>query len=157
MQTYFEAANRVRSNAVEPRRSKMSDVPRLYRVVVQVSDLDKAASFYGQLLDTEGRRIPGQRHYFDCGPVILAVLDPTPPGERKKARPNPDHIYFSVADLEKVHARARKLGCLAKGQVHGEGAGKIVARPWGERSFYAEDPFGNPLCFVDEGTIFTGR
>jgi len=30
-------------------------------------------------------------------------------------------------------------------------------RPWGERSFYAHDPFGNPLCFVDATTIFTGK
>ena len=26
----------------------------------------------------------------------------------------------------------------------------------GERSFYARDPFGNGLCFVDENTLFTG-
>jgi len=32
-----------------------------------------------------------------------------------------------------------------------------VERPWGERSFYAVDPFGNPLCFVDQKTLFTGR
>lgn len=29
-------------------------------------------------------------------------------------------------------------------------------RPWGERSFYCRDPFGNGLCFVDEKTLFTG-
>jgi hypothetical protein len=28
--------------------------------------------------------------------------------------------------------------------------------PWGERLFYAKDPSGNPICFVDEGTLFTG-
>jgi hypothetical protein len=33
--------------------------------------------------------------------------------------------------------------------------GEIARRPWGERSFYMRDPFGNPLCFVDEGTLFT--
>jgi hypothetical protein len=32
-----------------------------------------------------------------------------------------------------------------------------VTRPWGERSFYAFDPDGNGLCFVDERTVFTGR
>ncbi len=26
-----------------------------------------------------------------------------------------------------------------------------------ERSFYARDPFGNPICIVDEKTVFTGR
>jgi len=133
----------------------MTDVPKLYRVVLQVSDLDRAAEFFAKLLGAKGRRIHGARHYFDCGPVILAILDPAGGGE--KARPNPDHVYFSVGDLETVHARAKGLGCLSKDDVHGEPAGDMVERPWGERSFYAEDPFGNHLCFVDETTVFTGR
>jgi hypothetical protein len=29
-------------------------------------------------------------------------------------------------------------------------------RPWGERPFYAEDLWGNPLCFVEEGRVYTG-
>jgi hypothetical protein len=33
----------------------------------------------------------------------------------------------------------------------------MVVRPWGERSFYVKDPWGNGLCFVDEKTLFTGR
>jgi len=48
------------------------------------------------------------------------------------------------------------LDCLAKGIVHGEPAGGIVVRPWGERSFYVLDPYGNGLCFVDASTVFTG-
>lgn len=31
-----------------------------------------------------------------------------------------------------------------------------AAQPWGERSFYAEDPFANKICFVDESTVFAG-
>jgi len=27
----------------------------------------------------------------------------------------------------------------------------------GERMFYAKDPFGNPVSFVDEGTVFDGN
>ena len=34
--------------------------------------------------------------------------------------------------------------------------GTIEKRPWGEVSFYMKDPFGNPLSFVDETTLFTG-
>lgn len=134
----------------------MSDIPKLYRVILQVSDLDRAAEFYTKLLGTGGRRIYGGfRHYFDCGEVILALVDPS--ADNETARPNPDNIYFSVTDLEAVHARAKELGCLSTGDVHGEPAGEIVTRPWGERSFYAFDPFGNPICFVGESTIFTGR
>ena len=132
----------------------MADAPSLFRVTLQVSDLDEAAGFYSKLLGTKGRRIHGARHYFDCGPVILALLDPT--GGGTKAKPHPDYVYFSVDDLEKVHERARKLDCLSKEEVHEESGGEIATRPWGERSFYADDPFGNGLCFVDERTIFTG-
>jgi len=117
--------------------------------------LDKAADFYSQLLGLEGRRIRGSRHYFDCGPVILALVDPTPGGETANALP--DYIYFSVREIEEFHRRARELGCLSQEDVHDESAGGIVTRPWGERSFYAQDPFGNGLCFVAENTIFTGR
>ncbi|MBO0798846.1 MAG: VOC family protein [Blastocatellia bacterium] len=133
----------------------MADIPKLYRVILQVSDLEKASKFYAKLLDTEGRRIRGGRHYFDCGSMILTLLDPTPGGE--KAMPIPDYLYFSVENLEKIYERARELGCLSQEKVHDEPAGEIVTRPWGERSFNVEDPFGNPLCFVDERTIFTGR
>lgn len=133
----------------------MADVPNLYRIILQVSDLDEAAEFYSNLLGLEGRVIRGQRRYFDCGSVILALLDPT--GDGEKAKPTADYIYFSVNDLEKIHARAGALGCLSKESIHGAPAGDIVKRPWGERSFYATDPFGNLLCFVDAGTIFTGR
>ena len=134
----------------------MSDVPSLFRTILHVSDMDQAASFYAKLLDMPGRRIAPSRHYFDCGPVILALVNPTGEGGGK-LKTNPDYVYFSVKDLEAVHARARELGCLSGGEVHGESAGEIVIRPWRERSFYAYDPFGNGLCFVDERTIFTGR
>jgi catechol 2,3-dioxygenase-like lactoylglutathione lyase family enzyme len=133
----------------------MADVPKLYRVILQVSDLDKATDFYTKLLGIGGRRIRGGRHYFDCGPVILALLDLTAGGG--KAAPIPDYIYFSVKDLEEIHARAEELGCLSQEKVHDESSGEIMTRPWGERSFYAEDPFGNLLCFVDERTLFTGH
>jgi predicted enzyme related to lactoylglutathione lyase len=133
----------------------MSDVPSVFRVILHVSDMDQAADFYSKLLDTTGRRVAGTRHYFDCGPVILALVNPME-GDGT-AKTNPDYVYFSVKDLEAVHARARELDCLSKGEVHGESAGEIVTRPWRERSFYAYDPFGNGLCFVDERTIFTGR
>ena len=35
-----------------------------------------------------------------------------------------------------------------------EGDSEIM--PWGERLFYARDPFGNPIAFVDEHRTFTG-
>jgi predicted enzyme related to lactoylglutathione lyase len=133
----------------------MADVPSLFRVALQVSDLERAAAFYSKLLGIRGRSIRGARCYFDCGPVIVALVDPTEGGQAPK--PTPDYIYFSVKDLESIHERARELGCLSRENVHDDKAGDIVKRPWGERSFYASDPFGNRLCFVDAQTLFTGR
>ena len=124
---------------------------RLFRIVLQVEGLERSAAFYGTLLGDPGRSVGGGRHYFDCGGVILALLDP---GEGRK--PLPDHVYFAVDDLEACHARAQAAGALAAWDVHGAPAGEIVRRPWGERSFYAVDPSGNRLCFVDETTLFTG-
>lgn len=127
----------------------------LFRVILQVSDLDQAAEFYAKLLGDLGRRIPyASRHYFDCGAVILALA---PSVDKLESKPLPDFIYFSVNNLEEVHARATELNCLAKANVHGAASGDIVVRPWGERSFYVNDPWGNGLCFVDEQTLFTGR
>jgi len=130
--------------------------PTLYRIILQVDNLDRAEEFYGKLLEDRGRRIPrGSRHYIDCGPVILALVDVSAEGLGPK--PLPDYVYFSVRDLEAVHQRAQELNCLSTEDVHGASAGEIVKRPWGERSFYAYDPWGNGLCFVDENTLFTGK
>ncbi len=132
----------------------MADTPNLFRVILQVAHLDQAVDFYTTLLGVHGRKVGGSRAYFDCGHVILALLDLTPGGKQPVA--NADDIYFSVADLEPYHARAHALGCLSKETVHSASGAEILTRPWGERSFYAEDPWGNGLCFVDAGTLFTG-
>lgn len=124
-------------------------IPVIYRIIVSVSDIDKAIRFYADLLGTPGRGVGGGRHYFDCGPVILALLD-------NKKPPLPEYIYFAVSNLEQVYERAQKLNCLSTAEVHNAPAGEIVIRPWRERCFYAYDPFGNGLCFVDENTLFTG-
>jgi catechol 2,3-dioxygenase-like lactoylglutathione lyase family enzyme len=125
---------------------------RLFRVVLQVSDIAAAERFYGKLFGAKGRPVGGGRLYFDCGGVWLSLED-----TGRKPRSNSDDLYFAVPKVEAFHARAKKLKCLSKADVHGAPAGEIVERPWGERSFYALDPDGNGLCFVDEKTLFTGR
>ena len=131
---------------------------RLYRVILPVDSLDDAVRFYAALLDDAGMRISPGRHYFRCGEVTLAVYDPAADGDARTPRPNFDHVYFAVDDLDTVFARAQRLGTLSK--EIGDGnlpMGEIARRPWGERSFYLQDPFGNPLCFVDAASIFTGK
>jgi catechol 2,3-dioxygenase-like lactoylglutathione lyase family enzyme len=126
------------------------DVPQFFRLNVEVADLDRAIDFYTKLLGIEGRKQPGARVYFECGPVTLQVVNVAAPHPAAKA------LYFTAKDLDAIFERAKSLGCLSAETVHDAPGGGIVVRPWGERSFYALDPWGNPLCFVEEGTVYTG-
>jgi catechol 2,3-dioxygenase-like lactoylglutathione lyase family enzyme len=126
------------------------DVPQFFRLNVEVADLDRALDFYTKLLGVEGRRQPGSRVYFECGPVTLQVVRVAEPHPAAKA------LYFTVKDLDAVFERAKSLGCLSAETVHDAPGGGIVVRPWGERSFYSLDPWGNPVCFVEKGTVYTG-
>ncbi len=120
---------------------------RLFRVILPVGDLDQAAAFYAAILGWPGERVSGGRHYFDCGGTILACVDPR--SEQLELRSNIEHVYFSVDDIEETFRRATTAGCSWLGA-------SIDTHPWGERSFYARDPSGNPICFVQSGTEFTG-
>ena len=122
---------------------------KLFRVILPVTGIDEAARFYGQVLGSPGQRVSPGRHYFDCEGTILACFDPRADHDPWDATPNPDHVYFAVDDLEATLARCREAPCNRLDE-------KVQTRPWGERSFYAEDPFGNKICFVDRSTMFTG-
>jgi len=130
-----------------------TDVPCLFRINVEVGNLDQAADFYSKLFGLAGRKQAGSRCYFTCGPVTLQVVDVSSVG---KPHPAAKALYFTVNDLDAIFMRAKALGCLSKEDVHGVSGGGISVRPWGERSFYAEDKWHNPLCFVEAGTIYPG-
>ncbi|MCI4335754.1 MAG: VOC family protein [Thermoplasmata archaeon] len=131
---------------------------RIFRLLIPAKDLAQSQRFYESLLGTPGRIVAPGRIYFDCGGVILGVLDFSAVPEADRA-PSTEAVYFATDDLAGVYDRARQLGGLSPGLLHNDPAnpaGEIVVRPWGERSFYATDPSGNPLCFVDADTMFTG-
>ncbi|HUP43554.1 MAG TPA: VOC family protein [Thermoanaerobaculia bacterium] len=122
-----------------------------------VADVERAARFYGAVLGSAGFRVSPGRHYFDCGGTILACFDPRSDGDPYDPTPNPEWLYFAVEDLEAAYRACEEAGAaFAEEEVHGDPAGRIARRPWGERSFYARDPFGNKLCFVDRATAFIG-
>ena len=131
----------------------------LYRVILPVDDMDRADAFWSALLELPVDPVVPNRHYLHTEGAILALVDPAeharahglPPAE---FRPNPDLVYFAVEDLDAAWERAQSLGMqpLRDDDV-GEG---IQTQPWGERSFYGVDPSGNPICLVDEKTLFTG-
>ena len=123
---------------------------RLYRVILPVRDLETAVAFYSSLFETNGMRVSPGRHYYDLGGTILAIYDPIADGDAGaewKHHPN-QYIYVGVSDLEAACERTRALG----GTILSE----IESMPWGERLFYARDPSGNPICLVDDGTLFLG-
>jgi catechol 2,3-dioxygenase-like lactoylglutathione lyase family enzyme len=131
---------------------------RLFRVIVPVDDIDRAVAFYAALLAQEGFRVSPGRHYFRCGEVVLAIYNPRADGDTKEPRSNFEHVYFATDDLEGIYKRAAGTGGLSTATGDGNlPMGEIARRPWGERSFYMRDPFGNPLCFVDETTLFTAN
>jgi uncharacterized glyoxalase superfamily protein PhnB len=129
-------------------QTRRVEEPHLFRVILPVLDIEAAASFYAQVLGIPGARVSGGRHYFDCRGTILACYDALADGDPEQVGPNPQYVYFGVDDLDAAHKRADKAGCRQLSEIE--------VQPWGERSFYARDPFGNPICFVDSQTLFTG-
>ncbi|MGH7786668.1 MAG: VOC family protein [Candidatus Binatia bacterium] len=125
---------------------------KLYRVILPVRDIERAATTYAALLQASGTRVSPGRHYFNCGGTVLACYDPQADGDGAQGgwRHHPNqYVYFAVADLEAALQRAQDAGCTIVD-------GGIQTMPWGERMFWASDPFGNPISFVDERTVFTG-
>jgi uncharacterized glyoxalase superfamily protein PhnB len=137
----------------KPDAHKPKDVPALFRINVEVGNLSEAMEFYRKLFGLVGRSQAGSRCSFTCGPVTLQVVDVS---SVRKPHPAAKALYFVVNDLDAVFQRAQSLNCLASEEVHGEPGGQISVRPWGERSFYAEDRWHNPLCFVEVGTGYPG-
>lgn len=123
---------------------------KLYRVIFPVTDIDKAEDFYSKVLGKRGTRVSPGRHYFDIGGTILACYDPKADGDAVDSWKfhNNQYISISVPDLNAIRNKIEGLDCMW--------VGNIEDMPWGETLFYASDPFGNPICFVDEKTVFKG-
>jgi predicted enzyme related to lactoylglutathione lyase len=124
--------------------------PHLYRVILPVSDIEVAARFYSHVFEDAGDRVSPGRHYFDCNGVILACYDPSADGDdvgQGWLHHENQYLYFSVSDLAAIRNRIEEAG--------GRNLTEIESMPWGERMFYALDPHGSRLSFVDASTLFT--
>ena len=125
---------------------------KLYRVIQPVNDIEIATQFYSTVTGKPGIRVSPGRHYFDLGGTILACYDPKADGDDERPEWKPhfnQYVYLSVTDLNAIRTRLVKLG-------FDSGNLPIEEMPWGERLLYTVDPSGNPICFVDEKTLFTG-
>ncbi len=129
------------------------NVPRLYRVVLPVHGIERAAEIYALLLQMPGQRVAPDRHDFDCGGTILSCVDSNAggdvgqPGERARLQAS---VAIAVTDLDSVHERAQRSGC----QI---GDGGVVSAASGERLLWVADPFGNRIGFVDDASVLLGR
>ncbi|MFI6166161.1 VOC family protein [Nocardia sp. NPDC051052] len=123
--------------------------PWIFRIVIPVDDIEAATKFYSAILKTPGERVWVNRHYFRCGEVILACVEPGPESGDFHIDDDPRVIYLGVDDLEETMELVRRAE-----PAHIDAS--IEAQAWGERSFYAQDPFGTRLCFVHGSTIYAG-
>jgi catechol 2,3-dioxygenase-like lactoylglutathione lyase family enzyme len=126
-----------------------SSIPNLCKVILPTTSMERADAFFEELLRIEPDTSIPTRHFFPTESCELALE------QRPQAfRPNPEMVYFAVSDLDAAWERAQKLGLEPVGDSQmGEG---IQQRVWGERSFYGRDPSGNPICLVDDKTLYTG-
>jgi predicted enzyme related to lactoylglutathione lyase len=92
--------------------------PRLYRVILPVPDIERAAAFYAAVFDVPGHRVSPGRHYFHCGGTLLACYDPIADGDGDQGgwhfHPN-QYLYFAVPELETVLTRINAAGGTVEG------------------------------------------
>lgn len=123
----------------------------LYRIILPVKNIDIAEKFYSVVLKDPGERVSPGRHYFNCEGTILACYDPVADedgiGDGWQHHFN-QYLYFAVPNLDETLKLVQGSG--------GEIEAGIETMPWGEKMFYAKDPFGNPISFVDQKTLFQG-
>jgi uncharacterized glyoxalase superfamily protein PhnB len=119
----------------------------LVRVLIRVPDIETAAAFYDYVSGVSGTRVSPGRHHLELGGIELACYDPVAEGDLHDTAQTPSlwQLYITADDLEAVLERVQS----ASGRVEQP----ISTKPWGERSFYAFDRFGNRLCFIDSGSL----
>lgn len=125
---------------------------KLYRIIFPVNNINKAVNFYSDIFEQLGQRVSPGRHYFNLDGTVLAIYDPIADGDKIKQHwsfHENQYIYIATDNLEAVYQKF-------KNSTSKHVDTSIETMPWGERLFYANDPFGNPICFVDRKTIFIG-
>lgn len=91
-------------------KGEVASMPHLFRVIVPVADIERAARFYARVLGNSGQRVSPGRHYFQCEGTPLACYDPKADGDGYDAKPLPEPLYLAVDDLEATYANATAAG-----------------------------------------------
>ncbi|HEU5151839.1 MAG TPA: VOC family protein [Iamia sp.] len=110
-------------------------------VVIDATDAERIAAFWGRLLDRPWRALDGERAgWFQVAPTVAGGPGLTiQPVAERPAGPTPIHLDLWVDDVEAVLARVEVLGgrrgdhseTLARGRIH-----------------TAHDPEGHVFCLL---------
>ncbi len=160
----------VRSEAaIETARARMADM-KLEVVVIPVSDVDRAAEFYGRLgwrLDADIREGGGRALQFTppgspCSIIFGTGVSPSPPGTAQ-------FLFLVVSDIEAAREELIGKGVDASEVFHDAGGGynffdpgARASGPDPKRRSYASfltfrDPDGNGWLLQEITTRFPGR
>ncbi len=87
---------------------------RIMQIAVNVHDVDRATTFYRDVLGLQPLFRAGQLSFFDCGGVRLMLSAPE--------KPEFDHpgslLYFQVSDIAAAFARLQSAGVKFEDQPH---------------------------------------
>ncbi len=123
---------------------------QVFRVVLPCHPIQEALAFYEPIFGITAKKVSDGRYYFMLGSVVLVCYDSIADGDGYRVSSNPEHIYITTSDIYETYERVKNQSPLVISP-------QIQKMPWGERSFYLIDPFGNKICFVEQGTEFYGK
>jgi hypothetical protein len=74
----------------------MSDSPKLFRVTLEVADLERATQLYAALFGLDGQRYPGGRHLEDQGGwAVVAPVARDAAYQRERLSDSPPESYVT--------------------------------------------------------------
>ena len=113
-------------------------------IVLYSEDLDRARTFYRDVLGLPLLLDEGHVIHFDAGTIRLAIHR-CPPGDRREAAEG--FLVFGVDNLSQVHTELTRRGA--------QFLGPLADRPYG-RVAYLHDPEGHEIGLLEEprkGTV----
>jgi lactoylglutathione lyase len=109
---------------------------RVWDVTLTVSDLERAAEFYGRVLELPEKYRFSTYVGFDCGGVEIGLQPGTPPVDQEGV----PCVDFLVRDVDQVARVLHERGVRFIEEPHDT--------PWGGRVALVADPDGSPLQLV---------
>lgn len=110
-------------------------IKTVWCITFYVSDLEKAAEFYEEILGLEKKYGYSSYVGFECGGVEIGLI-PKLTG-RQKVNPLSPSVEFLVDDVEKVYKELKNKGVKIIKELHEES--------WGGKQAAFTDPDGNIL------------